>query len=155
MGYEIRAVKIDDVKQVIDIEQSCFPIPWENEFFWRIALFEGNAHFENSEIFMDVLSEGNFKIIGYVVCILSMERKEGHLANIAIHPAYRRRGWGTKIMQHVLKRMKGNKLTFCKLEVRESNEPAKMFYKKLGFREVGRIKDYYKTEDALILHYNL
>lgn len=39
------------------------------------------------------------------------------------------------------------------LEVRASNEPAVSVYRKLGFEEVGRRKNYYRNpkEDALIM----
>ena len=44
-------------------------------------------------------------------------------------------------------------LAFLTLEVRAGNAPAIALYEKLGFREVGRRKNYYRAEheDALLM----
>ena len=44
-------------------------------------------------------------------------------------------------------------MAFLTLEVREGNAPAIALYEKLGFREVGRRKNYYpeRKEDAVLM----
>ena len=48
---------------------------------------------------------------------------------------------------------RGNRLAFLTLEVRPSNAAAIALYRRFGFQEVGRRKNYYDLpkEDALIL----
>jgi ribosomal-protein-alanine N-acetyltransferase len=41
------------------------------------------------------------------------------------------------------------------LEVRETNLPAQLFFRSLGFRAISVLKDFYQdtTEDAYLMHY--
>ena len=69
------------------------------------------------------------------------------IVSIAVHPAYRRRGIGTELVEEVLKVTKGNAI----VEVRESNEIAKEFYMHLGFSLRTLIPNYYGDENALVM----
>ena len=78
---------------------------------------------------------------------------EIHINNVAVLPAYRGRGLGTRLMRRVLTeglRLGADRAT---LEVRASNESARKFYEGLGFRGTAVRKHYYTNpvEDALIL----
>jgi len=78
---------------------------------------------------------------------------EGEILNLAVRQAYRRSGEGTALVRRLLGIFaeKGVRRVF--LEVRESNRAATAFYERLGFRESGRRKDYYRdpVEAALLL----
>lgn len=71
---------------------------------------------------------------------------EAEILNVAVAPDARRFGVGTALIETL------DALDVF-LEVRESNEPAKSLYQKLGFRVVGRRDDYYEDppEDALVM----
>ena len=92
-------------------------------------------------VYEDKEKEGNI-IAGYIIFY-----PEGHIVSIAVHPAYRRRGIGTGLVAEVLKRTAG----YARVEVRESNERAKKFYKHLGFSLQTIIPGYYSDEDALVM----
>lgn len=76
---------------------------------------------------------------------------EREILNIAVHPAYRRRGLGKKLMETELARSKGAWF----LEVRESNAAAIALYRSMGFEIAGRRPDYYRTptEAAIVMRF--
>lgn len=74
---------------------------------------------------------------------------EFEVLNLAVDPAWREQGIGARLLEHAIASCPGQWF----LEVRESNEPARRLYAKLGFRPAGRRPRYYHdpVEDALIL----
>jgi len=86
---------------------------------------------------------------GYLAAIRSLD--ELHLLQIATHPKYRRLGIATALVRHALDVERDIKTV--QLEVRESNEPAILFYRRIGFDHAGRHPQYYSDtgEDALLL----
>ena len=82
---------------------------------------------------------------------------ETEILNLAVTPAWRRRGIGRRLMETALESavLSGAQRVF--LEVRESNAGARSFYSRLGFVESGRRKNYYRqpSEDALLLSRNV
>ena len=81
---------------------------------------------------------------------------ESEILTLAVEPAARRRGIGTALVVsgavEAAKRGAANMF----LEVGSANLAAKKLYIRLGFTEVGRRKDYYRTadggrDDALVL----
>ncbi|MGO4884668.1 MAG: ribosomal protein S18-alanine N-acetyltransferase [Bryobacteraceae bacterium] len=74
---------------------------------------------------------------------------EGELLNLAVDPAFRRRGIGRRMVAEVAARCKGT----IWLEVRESNWAARKLYESLGFREAGRRVGYYPqyNEGAIVM----
>lgn len=129
--------------QVIAIENASFKYPWKRaSFLSELEIKNAQAH---------VVMRGRQQIIAYsfVRCVSN----ELHILKIAVAAPWRRRGVATWLMNRcfLLARKKGV-ASVC-LEVRPSNEAARAFYAKLGFKIIEtRIKYYADTgEDALVL----
>ena len=75
---------------------------------------------------------------------------------IATEPACRGRGIAKALIGHMVQLLMEKNLQWLTLEVRPSNAPALALYESLGFRQVGRRKNYYRspTEDALLMTLN-
>lgn len=97
-----------------------------------------------------VAAEGK-RVIGYLV--LSYVLDVGYVDNVAVDPAYRRRGVADALLADAAARAADMGLAELTLEVRAGNEPAIRLYEKHGFAAVGRRKNYYERprEDALLM----
>jgi ribosomal-protein-alanine N-acetyltransferase len=88
-------------------------------------------------------------IIGQVVGFLAVRQTapdEREILNLAVDPAYRRRGVARRLIeQQLMERRLGQGEGSWFLEVRESNEPAIRLYESLGFRASGRREGYYNN----------
>lgn len=86
-------------------------------------------------------------IAGFIVTRQTMPG-ENEVLNLAVDPAYRRRGVGRALLEAELAAPGA-----WRLEVRESNAAARALYLALGFREAGRRKNYYRNpaEAAIVL----
>jgi len=78
------------------------------------------------------------RVAGFIVT-RSVGQKEREILNIAVHPEFRRLGFGTELLHSELARSPGAHF----LEVRESNTPARELYRRLGFEVVGSRPGYY------------
>ena len=142
MNYKLVPMDKSHLSQVAAIERMCFSHPWSE------ALLEQELY--NDMISLVVAEGEDGTVLGYgeVRAILD----EGTLEKIAVAPQFRRQGVAEEILKSYL-RLGQAHLAFLTLEVRESNIPAIRLYEKLGFREVGRRKNYYREEheDALLM----
>ena len=75
---------------------------------------------------------------------------EAHISTIAIHPDYRRRGYGEILLAGMFHKALQLDAEYIVLEVRVSNAAAQHLYCKYGFRRHGRKRNYYRSnrEDA-------
>jgi ribosomal protein S18 acetylase RimI-like enzyme len=75
---------------------------------------------------------------------LSFERRGDHvyLGNVALLPAYQRRGIGAAIVQHVIEQANAAGLP-VRLQVLRSN-PARRFYERLGFESCGETATHFQ-----------
>jgi ribosomal-protein-alanine N-acetyltransferase len=78
---------------------------------------------------------------------------EMHINNLAVHPLWRGRGLGTRLLAGVMAAARRMGVRRATLEVRRSNLPAQRLYAGAGFRVVGVRAGYYTqpVEDALVL----
>lgn len=146
----IRQPKIEDLNQVIDIENSCFPVPWSEEIFLRIVLCAGKYKVdENVFVHMKVMAQQG-SVIGYIIWEESFSDESGHILNLAVREDERGRGNGRLLLDHALKGMHEAGMKTCELEVRESNRSARVLYSRAGMMAVDRAERYYDDEDAII-----
>jgi [ribosomal protein S18]-alanine N-acetyltransferase len=91
------------------------------------------------------------RIAGFAVSRVTAP-EERELLNLAVAPEYRRRGAGAGLMRSL---MTGT-ATCVFLEVRESNQAARVFYQTLGFQEVGLRPGYYASppESAIVMKFH-
>lgn len=80
---------------------------------------------------------------------------EATLFNIAVDPAYQRRGLGRELLEHVIDEVEKRGVVTLWLEVRASNAAAIALYESVGFNEATIRRNYYPTvdgrEDAIIM----
>ena len=90
-------------------------------------------------------------VTGFVVARCGGE--EWEIENVVVALERRRSGVGSALLRAVLDLAREANVTSVLLEVRESNAPARLLYKKLGFKECGRRRSYYANppEDAVLL----
>ena len=148
MTYRIVPMTRFHLDQVEAIEQACFP---EDPWSWR--LFWDALESETSSSLVAEASNGN--ILGYIVytCVLD----EGGVDNIAVSESARRHGVATALLEAFHRIAREPNLAYLLLEVRPSNIEALSLYKKMGYREAGRRKHYYRSprEDAIIMRLEL
>ncbi|MDH7499395.1 MAG: ribosomal protein S18-alanine N-acetyltransferase, partial [candidate division NC10 bacterium] len=95
--------------------------------------------------------EGPHRVVGYVC--LWVVRGEMQIANLAVHPSWRRKGIGRALLSYALGLGRRRQAKKVFLEVRVSNVAAQGLYRSFGFEVVGLRKGYYRLppEDALIM----
>lgn len=78
---------------------------------------------------------------------------EFHILNLGIDPAHRCKGYGSKLLDYVLKQAKNEGCRLCLLEVRRSNSVAQNLYFSRGFKVDGARAGYYSdnAEDAILM----
>jgi ribosomal-protein-alanine N-acetyltransferase len=93
--------------------------------------------------------EADGKIAGYLV--YERQRKGILLLRIVISPALRRRGYGRKLLQHMLDRLHrpDNTETMLEFVVRESELGVQLFARALGFKAVRVLPEFFEdTSEA-------
>lgn len=131
-----------DLADVMDIERASFTYPWSTTFFHQ-ELKVACAH--------SLLAVVEEKPVGYIIYWLLPSEIDVH--NLAVHPAYRRRGIGKALLQAVIAEATHRGVSRVTLEVRKSNQVAQKLYESLGFTAKGVRKGYYSDdgEDALVM----
>jgi len=146
VDFEISPMRQSDLDSVMNIEKASFPTPWSrNAFLSEI--------YENSRACY-LVARQNGKVIGYVGIWVILD--EGHITNLAVHPDFRRRGVGERLMRAIMDYARSKGAKRITLEVRVSNLGAQKLYEKLGFVSVGIRPGYYHDngEDAMIMWKN-
>ncbi len=138
----IREMTLEDIDQAVVIEKECFSLPWSEKSFQDSITREDT-------IFL--VCEEESMITGYIGMYVSFD--EGSITNVAVHPSYRKKGYGDALVSAVKIAAKEKQVESIFLEVRVSNVPAISLYQKMGFENLGIRKNFYDhpKEDAYIM----
>ena len=148
MDCQITPMTPAHLDQVAALEEICFP-----EDPWSRRLLAEALENENTTSLL-ALSEDE-RVLGYLFFTTVLD--EGGVDNIAVHPEARRQGIASALLDAFRRYGQKHGLVSLFLEVRASNQNAFSLYEKLGYREVGRRKNYYLApkEDAIIMKLEL
>ncbi|SHK62580.1 ribosomal protein S18-alanine N-acetyltransferase [Tepidibacter formicigenes] len=141
-NINVRYLTKDDIKNIVEIEELCFPTPWTKGAFEKEL---------KNKLARYIVIEKDTNIVAYGGIWLIID--EGHITNIAVHPNYRGLGFGNEIVSALINECIKNNIVSMTLEVRKSNIMAQNLYKKHGFKIAGIRPSYYTDtqEDALIM----
>jgi [ribosomal protein S18]-alanine N-acetyltransferase len=148
--YQTDSLRIErmvpsDLEEVMEIESLSFPSPWARSYFLHEIRNNRSAY----PIVLRNLD--NQKILGFAICWIFPD--EVHITNVAVHPDFRKRGYGGLLVRTLLDLGRQNECSIAALEARVSNRSAIRLYISLGFRIGGVAPHYYDNngEDAYIL----
>ncbi len=134
---------LSDIPAVLEIERRSFPTPWSERAFLSELTQNAYAHY--------VVGLVGGRVIAYGGMWLILD--EAHVTNIAVHPDYRGRGLGHRLLLELERRAASHGCTRMTLEVRPSNAKAQKLYRQHGFVPRGLRPGYYTDthEDAIIM----
>jgi len=132
--------------EVLAIEQEAFEFPWSDDDFTR-CLRQRNC--------IGMVAEVADSVVAFM--IYELHRAKLHVLNFAVTRSHRRLGIGTRMMDKLVGKLAPERRGRIVLEVRETNLPAQLFFRSLGFRATSVLKDFYEdsTEDAYLMQYCL
>jgi ribosomal-protein-alanine N-acetyltransferase len=136
----------DDLDRVVAIEQATYDFPWTRGNF----LDSLRAGYE-----MQGLITPQDGLVGYFIAMLGVE--EMHLLNLSVAPAAQHRGHARHMLDELQALARAKRAAQLWLEVRVSNERARMLYERYGFHTIGLRRGYYpasgrKREDAVVMN---
>ena len=132
----------EHVAAVAALEARAFSTPWSENSI--------RSELDNPWAIWYVALEGE-DLLGYIGVQYGPDG--GDIMTVATQPQCQGRGIAKTLIGKITEIFLEKSLEYLTLEVRPSNSPALGLYSALGFREVGRRKNYYRqpTEDALLL----
>lgn len=132
-----------DLTRAWHIEKRAHAFPWSEQ---TLASNQGERY-RNYQLSVD----GEMAAFAITQVVLD----EATLFNIAVDPAYQRRGLGRALLEHVIDEVEKLGVVTLWLEVRASNVAAIALYESVGFNEATIRRNYYPTadgrEDAIIM----
>jgi [ribosomal protein S18]-alanine N-acetyltransferase len=143
LALRIEAMRLADIPEVQAIERASFTSPWPPQAY--------RSELETNRLAMYLVGRMDGQVVAYAGVWLMVD--EAHITTFAVHPAWRRRRIGERLLLTVLDLSLERHAREATLEVRLSNLPARRLYEKYGFRPVGLRPRYYTDdgEDALIM----
>ena len=134
---------VADLAEVQAIERASFTTPWPPQAY--------RSEIETNRLASYLVARADGHVVAYGGVWLMVD--EAHITTFAVHPKWRRRQIGERLLVRLLDAAIGRGAREATLEVRLSNLPARRLYEKYGFRPVGLRPRYYTddNEDALIM----
>ncbi len=144
---QIRTMQDRDLDAVERNERRSYQFPWSRGNF-ADCLQAGHVA---------LVLEAHNEVIGHGVA--SIGAGESHLLNLCVVRDQQGKGLGRELLRHTLAAIQERGASVVFLEVRPTNWAANALYESMGFREIGRRKDYYPAalghEDARVLALDL
>ncbi|MFK3660757.1 ribosomal protein S18-alanine N-acetyltransferase [Scandinavium sp. NPDC088450] len=139
----ISSLSQTDLPRAWQIEQRAHAFPWSEQ---TLASNQGERYLN-----LQLTVDGEMAAFAITQIVLD----EATLFNIAVDPAFQRRGLGRELLEQVIDEVEKRGVVTLWLEVRASNVAAIALYESLGFNEATVRRNYYPTaegrEDAIIM----
>lgn len=139
MNIIIKHARFTDIESIHAIEQHAISS-------WSYDQFVEELSREFSVLLAASIDD---TVSGYICAWIIRDQAEIH--SFAVSEKFPRIGIGKKLLEALEREAAERGCSSILLDVRSRNEPAVNFYKKNGFTETGRRKDYYQDDDALLM----
>lgn len=136
-------MRTTDLPEVEAIERASFTTPWPPNAY--------RSELEDNRLASYLVARVGERVVGYAGMWLMVD--EAHITTFAVHPSWRRRRIGERLLLAMLDLAAARRAREATLEVRVSNLAARRLYEKYGFRPVGIRPRYYSDdgEDAIVM----
>ena len=134
----LRSVGIADTDKLHELDVQCFPREqaFTKGYFHLLFLFH--------QAFGWALEKGDL-LVAFI--LVTLNRKQANVSTIDVHPDFRKKGIGKRLMllaEDALQKMGAKK---CTLQVALSNSKAIRLYKQLGYRVLRILHGYYPDKE--------
>ncbi|HEY5602295.1 MAG TPA: ribosomal protein S18-alanine N-acetyltransferase [Gammaproteobacteria bacterium] len=138
----IRSADKNDLERLVEIENTCFTTDILSRRSFQRFIRHGAHDLK--------VAESNNEIVGYTLVLYRTGTGLARMYSIAVIPAQQGKGIARHLMEAAEQAGRERFCAFMRLEVNVNNVPAIHLYKKLGYRHIGMIENYYDDgSDAL------
>ena len=124
----------------------CYELDLNTISLWSKKQWANEFKKEGTKIFGLLIKK---LVIG--VCVFQVVLDEAQINYIVVNKKFRKKGFGSYLMRHLIKKFEKLNLKKLLLEVSQDNVTAERFYSRFDFSTVGRRKNYYQDgSDALL-----
>lgn len=145
LSVHLRMMVTADLRDVLEIEEESFGLAWVCEDFMR-CLRQRN--------YRAIVAEYNQRVVGFMV--YEEVNDEIQLLNLTAHSGYRRAGVGSQLVTMMIEYAHHALLSGIRVEVRETNLGAQLFFRSLGFLGTDVLREHFNdtSEDAFVMEYS-
>lgn len=118
----------------------------EFDDFWSAEVLKSELMGENKAYFV---AKQDGKIVGFAGFMRNFSEVE--IMNLVVRKNCRGKGIGKMLLQKIIENAQNNEIQEIFLEVNENNKRARQLYQDAGFAEVGKRKNYYGQESAILM----
>ena len=144
--YSIRRMRVADLDRIMEIERASFGRDaYDRNLFAEYTRKCGEL-FLVAERSHDTVG----KVWGYALTCLAAQRrgedsgKQAELISVAVDPAARGTGAAKALMDSTLRRLRSRQVTRLGLMVKVTNQRARAFYERYGFKKIRIVRAYYE-----------
>ncbi|MFQ5999533.1 MAG: GNAT family N-acetyltransferase [Candidatus Bathyarchaeia archaeon] len=137
MSITIQRATVNDLEVLYSIEMECFTIEAFSKRHIAYLLENPNT--------VSLVARVNNEIAGFVIGVIQRQDKTitGHIYTIDVATKHRRRGVGLRLLNELERIFEKGGVKICYLEARVDNVAARELYRKQGYVEVEKLRDYY------------
>lgn len=145
MTVTVQDASVKYLDRLYEIEKECFV----EEAFTKKQIAQLLTDYNS----ISLIARENGEIAGFIVGMIYLGRKavSGHILTIDVSPPHRGKGIGQMLLQEMESIFAQKGVQACLLEVREDNIAAISLYHKLGYKDVGRLENYYGNAHGIYL----
>lgn len=145
MRVTVEDASVKYLDRLCEIEMECF----DEEAFTKKQIAQLLTDYNS----IGLIARENGEIVGFIVGMIYLDRKavNGHILTIDVSPSHRRRGIGQLLLKEMESIFAKKGVQACLLEVREDNVAAISLYRKVGYKEIGRLENYYGNAHGIYL----
>ncbi len=134
----IRPMVPDDFSQVYSVDQKAFETIWRNsEEQLKIAFVKALSA---------TVAELDQKVVGYQISTSSSQI--GHLARLAVDPAFQNKGVGSSLLTDVLDQLQRQGIVQVTVNTQMRNKVSLELYQKFGFKQLDQVYPVYQYRIA-------